>query len=280
MSLIVCRPKSLPLNRLEAARRRAIEVNPDNAKTPREVVRTSVGRRGGPRRIAVLVGRKWPDTGVRLSVSFMDSPSRELRSRILRHMNAWGETANVVFTETQGMGELRIARLDSPVDMAGYWSYLGTEILESPQDEPTLNLEGFTARTTEAEFRRVVRHEAGHTLGFEHEHMRRDLVKRIDPAKAKAYFDRTEGWTPEEVEEQVLTPLAKKSIMGTTESDPLSIMCYQLPGSIMKDGKAIKGGNDINAKDFAFAASLYPKERRGGPRKLSSRNETVDFGNV
>ena len=35
-------------------------------------------------------------------------------------------------------------------------------------------------RMSEAEFRRVVRHEAGHTLGFEHEHMRAGLVKRID----------------------------------------------------------------------------------------------------
>ena len=51
-------------------------------------------------------------------------------------------------------------------------------------------------RTSEAEFRRVVRHEAGHTLGFDHEHMRSDIVKRIDREKAIAFFDRTEGWTP------------------------------------------------------------------------------------
>ena len=145
----------------------------------------------------------------------MDNPPRELRSRILLHMNAWGESASVDFAETQGTGQVRIARLDSPADMAGYWSYIGTEILEADDDEPTLNLDGFTARTSDAEFRRVVRHEAGHTLGFEHEHMRSAIVKRIDRAKAIAYFDRTEGWTPEEVDEQVLTPLSKRSIMGT-----------------------------------------------------------------
>ena len=59
--------------------------------------------------------------------------------------------------------------------------------------------------------------------------------------------------------EQVLTPLAAKSIMGTAESDPLSIMCYQIPGEITKNGKAIPGGVDINANDFAFAAKVYPK---------------------
>jgi hypothetical protein len=263
MPLIVCRPKSLPIDKLESAARRAIAINPDNAAERRQVTRTPAGRRGGPRRIAVVIARKWAATGVRLSVSFMDNPSTELRGRILLHMNAWGESANVVFSETEGTGQVRIARLDSPPRMAGYWSYIGTEILEIDESEPTLNLQGFTMRTSDATFRRVVRHEAGHTLGFEHEHMRSDIVRRIDRAKAIAYFDRTEGWTEDEVDNQVLTPLSDASIMGTTESDPLSIMCYQLPASIMKDGKAVTGGADINAKDSAFAKKIYPKDIGG-----------------
>src|SRR3954466_2711911 len=119
MPLILCRPKSLPIEKLEAAARRAIEVNPENARERRSVTLTPPGRRGGPRRIAVVVARKWPVTGVRLSVSFMDSPAEALRKRILSHMNAWGESANVVFAETQGSGQVRIARLDSPPDLAG-----------------------------------------------------------------------------------------------------------------------------------------------------------------
>lgn len=259
MKTKLCRPKSLPIDKLAAAERRAVEVNPQNSAKRRIVERTPIGRRGGTKRIAVVIARKWPATGVRLSVSFLDTRSVGLRARILRHMNAWGAEANVLFTETDGVGEVRIARLDSPDDMAGYWSYLGTEILEIPEDEPTLNLDSFTMRETDAEFRRVVRHEAGHTLGFDHEHMRSEIVARIHRNKAFAFFDKTQGWSREEVEEQVLTPLAKKSVMGTTDADPLSIMCYQLPGKIMKDGKAIKGGLDINPTDFAFAAALYPK---------------------
>ncbi len=278
MSIIVCRPKSLPLDKLAAAERRAVQVNPENASERRIVARSPIGRRGGPRRIAVVIARKWPATGVRLSVSFLDNSSAALRSRILRHMNAWGSQANVLFTETEGVGEVRIARLDSPPDMAGYWSYVGTEILEAEEDEPTLNLEGFTMRVSDAEFRRVVRHEAGHTLGFDHEHMRSDLVMRIDRQKAFAHFDREEGWSREEVEEQVLTPLAKRSIMGTKESDPLSIMCYQLPGSIMKDRKPIPGGLDINPNDFAFAKSLYPKpERRTAETTTPGASQSSGF---
>lgn len=262
MRTIVCRPRSLPIRQLPAATRRALEVNPANAAEHRSVLRTPVGRRGGQRRLAVVKGRRWPASGVRLTVSFMDTPPKDLRARILKHMNAWGKRANVLFTQTNGTGQVRIARLDSPPDDAGYWSWIGTEILEIDDDEPTLNLEGFTMRTSEAEFRRVVRHEAGHTLGFEHEHMRRDLVRRIDRRKAIAFYDMDQGWTAEEVEEQVLTPLKQVSIMGTAESDPHSIMCYQIPAAITKDGKAIVGGRDINAKDFAFAASIYPKRVR------------------
>lgn len=261
MTDATCRPKLLSRAQLEYAMRRAVEFNPSNAATSRFVVRTPAGRRGGPRRLTVSRAFRWPVTGTRLTVRFLDQPSTELKKRILLHMNAWGKSANVQFALTSGNAHVRISRLDHPDSMAGYWSFVGTQILGiKDQDEPTLNLEGFTMQTSESEFKRVVRHEAGHTLGFEHEHMRKELVNRIDKNKAIRFFDINQGWTAQEVMEQVLTPLATRSVMGTTEADPVSIMCYQLPGSIMKNGKPIVGGKDINKKDHAFAGSIYPKK--------------------
>ena len=277
MSNVVCVPKALTPPQLEIAVRRSIEINPDNATASRTAERTPVGRRGGQRRLALLVGSRWPASGVHLTVQFLDNPTKELRSRILLHMNSWNKTANVHFEETRDTGMVRIARLDRPADMAGYWSFVGTQILAIDKDQPTLNLEGFTMRTPEAEFRRVVRHEAGHTMGFEHEHMRAELIKKIDRRKCIAYFDRTQGWTEEETVEQVLTPLSQKSIMATTESDPLSIMCYEIPGDITKDGKPIRGGTDINSKDFAFAAKVYPKTV-AKPAAAASGPSPLHFG--
>ncbi len=259
---IVCRTKVLTPDQEMRARRRSVEINPANADELRRIRRTPVGVLGGPRRLAVVIGRKWPESGVRLSVQFLDNPQRELRDRILLHMNAWAKGANIRFDETSSTGQVRISRLDAPEDVAGFWSYIGTEILGIEGDQPTLNLQGFTMDTPEAEFRRVVRHEAGHTLGFEHEHMREALVKKIDRRKAIAYFDRTQGWSKEETISQVLQPLSKASIMGTLETDPLSIMCYQIPGAITKDGKTISGGKDINVRDFEFAGKVYPKRAR------------------
>lgn len=262
MPLIVCTPKILPPELEALARHRSIEINPANADVARTVERLAPGRRGGQRRLALVVGNRWPASKAKLSVQFLDTSSKALRTHILSHMNAWHKTANIRFEETQGTGEVRIARYKEPPDMAGYWSWLGTEILAIPEDEPTMNLEGFTMKTRESEFIRVVRHETGHTLGFDHEHMRSDLVAKIDRKKAIAYFKKTEKWTAEETDAQVLTPLKDKSLMSTTEADPLSIMCYQIPGDITKDGKPIPGGVDINEKDYAFAAKIYPKSEK------------------
>jgi hypothetical protein len=258
---IPCVPRYLPPARAAEAAALAREINPANAAVHRAVMRTPVGRHGGKARLALLIANRWPTAGVKLTVKFLDGAPKDLQKRILAHMNAWSQSANVSFVPTSGHAQVRITRLNHPEDMAGYWSYVGTQILGiRSQDEPTLNLEDFTMNTPESEFHRVVRHEAGHALGFEHEHMRSGIVKLIDRDKAIAYFKRTEGWSKQETLDQVLTPLKDKSLMGTTESDPLSIMCYQLPGAIMKNGKPIPGGRDIDRRDYTFAASCYPQK--------------------
>jgi hypothetical protein len=37
------------------------------------------------------------------------------------------------------------------------------------------------------------------------------------------------------------------------------MLSNQLPASITNDGRPIRGGNDINESDYAFAAKIYPK---------------------
>ena len=257
---IVCTPKSLPRAKWVEAARKAVEVNPAN-QPPSAIVARGLGGPGSQlERIAVMIAKRWPAGGVRLTVGFLDNPPADLRARILTHMNAWAKTANVQFAETKTDPQVRIARASSPPEVAGYWSYVGTDILTIPKDEPTMNLEAFSMNTPESEYHRVVRHETGHTLGFPHEHMRRELVALIDPEKAIAFFGTTQGWTPEEVRQQVLTPLEDSSLLGTTHADPHSIMCYQIPGNLTKNGKPIVGGLDIDSRDFAFAKSIYPKE--------------------
>ncbi len=257
---LVCTPKRLPVDKLVAAAKTALDFNPLNHAPVERLARVMPGFIATPERIAVMTTKYWGLQGVHLTVGFMDNEEAALRKRILQHMNAWAKTANVKFVETKTDPQVRIAR-QGGAD-GGYWSYLGTDILHIPKNEQTMNLEAFTMSTPESEYHRVVRHETGHTLGFPHEHMRRALVAKIDPAKAIAYFERTQGWTEAEVRAQVLTPIEESTLRGTA-ADAKSIMCYQIPGELTKDGKPIIGGTDIDPTDFKFAHLIYPKKVTG-----------------
>jgi hypothetical protein len=274
----VCRPRELPKKRWQSAARLATQTNPANAPDVDRLVGAIDGFLPTPDYIAAVTTKYWQTGHVRLTVQFLDEAGDDLEKRILSHMNAWSQTADVTFVETAADGNVRIAFRGG--DQGGYWSYVGTDILSvGDPDEPTMNLEGFSMETPEEEFHRVVRHEAGHTLGFAHEHMRADLVKRIDRAKAVEYFARTQGWSAAEVQAQVLTPLEERMLISTAV-DQTSIMCYQLPGEIMEDGVPVLGGKDLDACDLAFAGKLYPKraaEPETGAVKVPVRNGGIIY---
>lgn len=253
--VLTCRPVVLPEELTIAAARTAIEMNPAN-RPPVEAlaaVLTALVGDPSPSHLAVLTSKYWGSGGVKLGVKFLDTSDATLKNKILAHMNVWGERANVKFAES-AQGQVRVAR--APGD--GYWSYLGTDVLSIPASQPTMNLDSFSLSTAESEYRRVVPHETGHTLGFPHEHMRRALIDLLDPAKTVAYFQRTYRWDAETTRQQVLTPLEESSIMGTPGAEASSIMCYQLPGACTKSGAPIPGGGDLSELDRTFSAKLYP----------------------
>jgi Astacin (Peptidase family M12A) len=265
-----CTIKSVPRRLLRKAADNATRINPVNAPMLSPIGGDSSLGVMDPLSIAVMTAKYWGPTPRQLTVSFMESTPADLRARILAHMNAWTQTGCISFVQTNGTGNVRISREGN-----GYWSFLGTDIMLIPSNRPTMNLQGFSMTTPESEYHRVVRHETGHTLGFPHEHMRKELVARIDPQKAYPYFLATQGWDKAMVDAQVLTPLDDASIMGTP-ADQTSIMCYQLPGSITKDGQPIIGGVDIDPTDFAFNGRIYPKPGSTASSFSPSGNGSAD----
>lgn len=265
---LTCTPKVLPRKLHLKAAKQAVEINPFNQP---EVALLNVAAPDleiSPLSIALLTSKYWGRSPRTLTVSFMDAPPADLRRRILSHLNAWARTGCIKFAETRGVGQVRISR-----GAGGFYSYLGTDILLIPQNRQTMNLQGFTMNTPDSEFYRVIRHEAGHTLGFPHEHMRRALVARVDPEKAYRYFGAPpNNWSRSMVDQQVLTPLDERSLMATP-ADQTSIMCYQLPGSITRDGRPILGGTDINRTDADFVAQVYPKP----PAAVAAGADDADF---
>lgn len=254
---IACTPKHLDHDLLTESARVARTENPVNH--PAAIHRLLANNPDfaiSSENIAVLTTKYWRGGGCTLTVGFLDNPPVDLRRKILQHMNAWNASANVTFTESNVDPKVRISR-----EPGSYWSYLGTDILLIDKAKQTMNLEGFTMATPDSEFYRVVRHEIGHTLGCPHEHMRAELIARIDRAKAIEYYRQTQGWSEDQVIRQVLTPLEEGSLWGTPRPDMDSIMCYQIPGGLTTDGRGIPGGRDIDPSDYAFMAQVYPKPR-------------------
>ncbi len=86
------------------------------------------------------------------------------------------------------------------------------------------------------------------------------LLIEIDIDKAIAYYEKHYGWEIDETVRNVLTPLDTSALIATAMPDTKSIMCYNLPAEIMKDGKEVPGGTEIDETDGKFAASVYPRE--------------------
>lgn len=205
-------------------------------------------------RLAVDTNVWWGDKEMDITVAFQAKASNALRNKTLQYANAWNKFCNKRFVYSKVDPMVRVT-----FDGDGYWSYLGTDVLGIPPHMPTMCLQGFTVNSPESEWNRVVKHEFGHTLGCSHEHMRPEIVDLLDVEKTVKYFMQTQGWSRKDVMQQVLTPISVKSIRGTVGADDTSIMCYQLPASITKNGKPIRGGDDINELDAKFIATIYPK---------------------
>lgn len=268
-----CSIKELPTKELYAASQLAISINPANR--PHEQALAKMGTSFDKAAIAVLSTKYLGSEGVKWRVGFMSTASAKLQERIVGFMNGWSKYCNVQFDIIQGAvsnAEIRIS-----LGAGGLWSYLGTDVLQIPRNQQTMNLQGFSLNTSDAECKRVIYHEAGHSIGCPHEHMRKAIINRLDPPKTYAYFERTQGWSAQETRQQVFTPLEESSIMGTPTAQETSIMCYGFPGSITKDGRPIVGGTDITPEDAAFMGKLYPKAIVQPPPKPTDFVMTLVF---
>jgi hypothetical protein len=259
---IPCRVAQLPEEDRYAAARSAASINPANRPPPLGMLLDAVaGLAGAPTEpidhrefIAVMTTKYWHTDGVRLGVSFLEQTPAALRDKILAYANKWGKWANVQFSWSQSGGEVRLTRSGD-----GYWSYLGTDVLHIPAGQPTICLQGFSLSTPESEYDCVVCHEFGHTIGCPHEHLRQEIIARLDPQKTVRYFQQMQGWSAQTTVQQVLTPVSESSIRGTPHAEEDSIMCYQLPAAITKDGRPIVGGSAITEDDGNFIGGVYPR---------------------
>lgn len=213
-------------------------------KKPEHIVRLS--------RMATQISKEWKKGRV-ISVSFMGG-KKTVKDRLVRHAERWSDFANIQFDfkDRKKPGEIRIAFRDD-----GSWSNLGTDALSVPVKTATMNFGWLTPRLDDEEYSRVVLHEFGHALGCIHEHERPDNGIPWNKEKVYEYYADSDGWTREEVDDQVFTLYNRNSIRSG-EVDKKSIMMYAVPNVLTNGNYSIGWNTDFSPQDKKFIRKLYP----------------------
>src|SRR4051794_24954901 len=212
--IISCSIKLLPEDQWVPAAETAVRINPANHFSTQQFT-MATGEVLPPEHLALLVAKRWPSTGVHLTVAFIETVDAALRARIISHMNAWGAYCNATFAEVAANAQVRISLAGS-----GYWSYLGTDILHIPAGQPTMNLQGFSMSTPESEYHRVVRHGRGPPPGSPQDPLRPEILNRIDPEKKKPYSPPNDGGEGAPVPPRVPPPPKNPALRAPPTADP------------------------------------------------------------
>ena len=158
-----------------------------------------------------------------------------------------------------GPSEIRIS-----FKQRGYWSALGTDALVKeyfPLAEPTMNFEGFTMATREAEYSRVVLHEFGHALGCIHEHQSpAGGIQWNKDAVYRSLGGPPNNWDKAQVDHNVLSRYSKEQTQFTT-FDPHSIMLYSFPKEWTLNNMEFTTNSALSDTDKSYIAASYPKAK-------------------
>jgi hypothetical protein len=237
--------------KIEAAKK-AVQENPQNA--PRMPERVPFGVSSHPVKLALLTGRKWAD-GKTLGVYFMDG-SQIQRDKVKAKAIEWCRYADIQFnfSASKANAEVRVSFVADP----GSWSYIGTDNLGIPKNEPTMNFGWLEDNTDDTEYNRVVIHEFGHALGAIHEHQNPKGGIKWNEAAVYAFFaGPPNNWSHDDTFHNVIEKYSVDQL-NASEFDGDSIMLYSFPGTLIVGGKPTKENTKLSIGDKRFINVQYP----------------------
>lgn len=212
---------------------------------------TSPGSKGGEQ-ITGDRGKLWR-RGQAIRIRFMDGTDK-LQWQIAKVAGEWTKYANLRFIFCDDPdAEARIT-----FQQPGSWSFIGTDVLLTPKDQPTMNFGWLKPDTSQAEVHRVVWHEFGHLLGMVHEHQLANATIKWNKNAVYEYYARTNGWTKQQVEVNMFQKFSPDYFPVAKEFDPTSIMMYPISKEFTEDGMEINWNEQISEIDKDFVARLYP----------------------
>lgn len=248
-----CVDKVLPPELAGDALADAINERPDNI-VQQHAPPVNPGSIDGPA-MAVLAKKLWKP-GRTLNVAFLDKPPQVVKQKIEQYAHEWEQYANIRFAfGNSPNAEIRITCTAGD----GSWSWLGTEALQVPANEATMNYGWFDEQTDDEEFRRTTLHEFGHALGAIHEHMHPQGGIPWNKEAAYRWYQRTQNWTREEVEAQLFFKY-NSALLNMSAYDKDSIMHYPVPQQLTIGNFEVGWNMVLSPQDKAFIAAMYPKK--------------------
>ncbi len=201
---------------------------------------------GGRFRAAFEVAKLWPNGSV-IRMGFVNGTAAQ-QNMVKQFSVQWTQFANLTFQFGAIAGaQVRIAFNDD-----GAWSYIGTDALGIPANEPTLNL-GWQDEG-------VILHEFGHMIGMIHEHQNPigNPIEWNKPVVNAALSGPPNNWTQDVIDHNLYAKYELSQINGS-EFDSKSVMLYSFPASWTLNGFQSEPNDVLSDVDKAFAARVYSR---------------------
>ncbi|MBL8892487.1 MAG: pre-peptidase C-terminal domain-containing protein [Planctomycetaceae bacterium] len=221
---------------------------------PSDLARPISGRMfaisSGPARAAFQIAKLWPN-GTTIHVRFLGGTSSQQR-QVKQFSIEWTEHANLRFEFSNSpSAQVRIAFEDD-----GAWSYVGTDSLGIPSNQPTMNF-GWVDQG-------VVLHEFGHMLGMIHEHQNpaSNPIQWNKPVVNAALGGPPNNWDQATIDHNMYAKYDVSQLNGSN-FDRDSVMLYSFPANWTLNGFQSDPNETLSPVDKEFARRVYPGRDTG-----------------